>query len=142
MSDHVRSHISEKLKYKYPDIEGPDLKDICYATQNRQLAVSQLADITDLVLVVGGENSSNTKRLAEIVEKKYVPVYRIASKDEIKEDWLKGKKRIGITAGASSPEILTKEIIIYLEKKLKTIDITSMEGVEEKITFKPLYDFS
>ncbi len=135
-------NIIKILKNKYPDIEGPDLKDICYATQNRQLAVSQLADITDLVLVVGGENSSNTKRLAEIVEKKYVPVYRIASKDEIKEDWLKGKKRIGITAGASSPEILTKEIIIYLEKKLKKIDITSMEGVEEKITFKPLYDFS
>ena len=134
--------IIDVLKKKFPNIEGPELKDICYATQNRQTAVSKLADFTDVVLVIGGENSSNTKRLAEIVEKKNVPVFRISSKEEIEDKWFHGKKKIGITAGASSPEILIEEIIELFEKSYEKVNVKSMEGVEERITFKPVSEFS
>jgi len=130
------------LKKKFPNIKGPELQDICYATQNRQTAVSKLADLSDIVFVVGGENSSNTKRLAEIVEKKKVPVFRVSGKEEIDNDWLKGKKKIGITAGASSPEILIEEIIDAFKKRYAKVNIHSMEGIEEKISFKPLNEFS
>ena len=135
-------NIINVLKKKFPNIEGPDLDDICYATQNRQSAVSDLAEISDMVFVVGGENSSNTKRLAEIVDKKNVPVYRISGKEEINDEWLIDKKRIGITAGASSPEILIEEIIKYLEVKYKNIEIQSLDGIQENIRFKPLQEFS
>ena len=99
------SEIIKILRKKFPKIVGPDLDDICYATQNRQVAVAELADLCDLVFVVGGENSSNTKRLAEIVRKKSIPVYRISGKQDINIDWLTGISTLGITSGASSPEI-------------------------------------
>ena len=130
------------LKRKFPNIIGPELEDICYATQNRQVAVNKLADNSDLVLVIGGENSSNTKRLAEIVQKKNIPVYRISCAEEIQKDWLNDKKNIGITAGASSPEVLIKEVINYLKDTLKNVKIIQVEGVKENITFKPLESFT
>ena len=130
------------LKRKFPNIIGPELEDICYATQNRQVAVNKLADNSDLVLVIGGENSSNTKRLAEIVQKKNIPVYRISCAEEIQKNWLNDKKNIGITAGASSPEVLIKEVINYLKDTLKNVKIIQVEGVKENITFKPLESFT
>ncbi len=130
------------LKNKFPNIEGPQLEDICYATQNRQVAVSQLADIADIVLVVGGENSSNTQRLAEIVEKKGVEVYRVSSVHELKEKWFLNKLNIGITAGASSPEVLIEEILTYLNDKFKINEVDTMKGAEENIVFRPVKQFS
>ena len=130
------------LKRKFPNIIGPELEDICYATQNRQVAVNKLADNSDLVLVIGGENSSNTKRLAEIVQKKNIPVYRISCAEEIQKNWLNDKKNIGITAGASSPEVLITEVINYLKDTLKNVKIIQIEGVKENITFKPLESFT
>ena len=130
------------LKRKFPNIIGPELEDICYATQNRQVAVNKLADNSDLVLVIGGENSSNTQRLAEIVQKKNIPVYRISCAEEKQKDWLNDKKNIGITAGASSPEVLIKEVINYLKDTLKNVKIIQVEGVRENITFKPLESFT
>ena len=130
------------LKKKFPSIIGPELEDICYATQNRQVAVNKLADSSDLVLVIGGENSSNTKRLAEIVQKKNIPVHRISCAEEIQKNWLSDKKNIGITAGASSPEILISEVINYLKDTLKNVKIINVEGVKENITFKPLESFT
>ena len=130
------------LKRKFPNIIGPELEDICYATQNRQVAVNKLADNSDLVLVIGGENSSNTQRLAEIVQKKNIPVYRISCAEEIQKNWLNDKKNIGITAGASSPEVLIKEVINYLKDTLKNVKIIQVEGVKENITFKPLESFT
>ena len=130
------------LKRKFPNIIGPELEDICYATQNRQVAVNKLADNSDLVLVIGGENSSNTQRLAEIVQKKNIPVYRISCAEEIQKNWLNDKKNIGITAGASSPEVLITEVINYLKGTLKNVKIIQVEGEKENITFKPLESFT
>ena len=134
-------NIISVLKKKFPDIIGPDLDDICYATQNRQEAVAELASLCDMVLVIGGENSSNTKRLAEIVEKKNVPVYRISSLEEFQKKWLNGVDKLGITAGASSPEVLIDEIISHIQNSYKNVIVETIEGVEEKIRFKPLTEF-
>ena len=139
--DDTRNIISV-LKNKFPKIEGPQLQDICYATQNRQVAVSKLADLSDLVLVVGGENSSNTKRLAEIVEKKGVEVYRVSGVKDLQQKWFVNKLNIGITAGASSPEILVEEIINFLKESYLIKKIETIQGVEEKILFKPVRHFS
>ena len=136
------SDIIKILRSKIPNIVGPDLDDICYATQNRQIAVSKLADMSDLVFVVGGENSSNTNRLAEIVRKKSIPVYRISGKKDIKEDWLKGIKTLGITSGASSPEILIDEIIELLRNNYNIVNVENLDGIRENIKFKPLEKFS
>ena len=130
------------LKRKFPNIIGPELEDICYATQNRQVAVNKLTDNSDLVLVIGGQNSSNTQRLAEIVQKKNIPVYRISCAEEIQKNWLNDKKNIGITAGASSPEVLITEVINYLKDTLKNVKIIQIEGVKENISFKPLESFT
>ena len=136
------SKIIKILKRKIPEIIGPDLDDICYATQNRQIAVSKLADLSDLVFVVGGENSSNTNRLAEIVKKKSVPVYRISGKEDIKKEWLTGIKTLGITSGASSPEVLVNEIIDLLKDFYNNVTIENLEGIKENIKFKPITQFS
>ena len=130
------------LKRKFPEIVGPDLDDICYATQNRQSAASDLANKSDVVLVIGAENSSNTNRLVEIVRKKNKKAYRISSVHEIEKKWLKGISSIGITAGASSPEILILEVIKFLKDLYSEVEIKTMEGVVENITFKPLLKFT
>ena len=142
LSTHDTQNIIKILKNKFPNIEGPDLDDICYATQNRQEAAHDLAQKCELVLVIGSENSSNTMRLAEIVENKNVRVYRVASAEEIKKEWFNHVQNVGITAGASSPEILITETIDYFKNYYKKVNITTMDGVEEKIVFKPLLNFS
>ncbi len=136
------SEIIKVLKEKFPNIIGPNLDDICYATQNRQIAVSQLADLCDLVFVVGGENSSNTKRLAEIVKKKNIAVHRISGKEDIRLQWLDGVSTLGITSGASSPEVLIKEILDFLKSIYSYVEIEDLKGIKENITFKPLTNFS
>ena len=142
MSIDDTKNIINIIKKKYPKIIGPDLNDICYVTQNRQVAVSSLAENSDLVLVIGAENSSNTKRLAEIVKKKNIRAYRISNVNEIQKDWLTGINTIGITAGASSPEILISEVINFLKEIFEEINIETMEGVKETIKFKPLLKFT
>ena len=128
--------IIKVLKDRFPSIKGPDTKDICYATQNRQKAVRKLAKLSDIVLVLGNENSSNSIRLAEISSLTGVPSYRISNVDEVDYEWLKDCNIIGITAGASTPEVLVDELIIYLKSKCGEASIEIMEGEEEKIEFK------
>jgi len=125
--------IIEELKKRFPNITGPRRDDICYATQNRQDAVKALADECDLVLVVGSFNSSNSNRLREIVEKNTVDAYLIDGVDDISQDWLKGKKRIGVTAGASAPEVLVQEVISML--KSLGAQVKELKGREEKVSF-------
>ena len=107
--------VIDALRKRFPKIDGPKKEDICYATQNRQDAVKKLTKDCDLILVVGSPNSSNSTRLMEISQKKGVPAYLIDNASEIKEEWLKDKKNVGITAGASAPEVLVEEVI----KKIK-----------------------
>jgi len=128
--------IIKVLKSRFPNIKGPDTKDICYATQNRQKAVRKLAELSDVVLVLGNENSSNSIRLSEISSLMGVPSYRISNVSEVDYDWLKDCNIIGITAGASTPEVLVDELISDIKNKCGETDIEIMEGDEEKVEFK------
>ena len=122
------------LQERFPNITGPKKNDICYATQNRQDAVKVLASRSDLVLVVGSTNSSNSNRLREIAEKQNTPAYLIDGADDIDPSWLDGIKTIGVTAGASAPEILVEEVIERL-KAAGAKTVNSLQGREEKVTF-------
>jgi len=106
--------IIEALRQRFPDIQGPKKDDICYATQNRQDAVKQIAQDCDVVLVVGSPNSSNSNRLKEVAERLGTPAYLIDDESQIQREWLNGKERIGLTAGASAPELLVKRVIAQL----------------------------
>ena len=122
------------LRAKFPDIEGPRKDDICYATQNRQDAVSRLADAVDLVLVVGSVNSSNSNRLRELAEKQGVRAYLIDGAEHIERTWLDGVKRIGLTAGASAPEKLVRDVIARLQS-WGAGAVSELDGEPETITF-------
>jgi 4-hydroxy-3-methylbut-2-enyl diphosphate reductase len=124
-----------KLKEKFPNIKGPDTKDICYATQNRQNAVKELAKITDIILVVGSKNSSNSNRLKDLAQESGVASYLIDCVEDIDLSWLDGKKKIGITSGASAPELLTEKLINYLQS-IFNAKISKTDGVIENIKFK------
>ncbi len=126
----------EKLKIKYPNVKGPNTKDICYATQNRQIAVRRLASKTDLVLVIGSNNSSNTYRLFNIVKKQGVRVFRVSEAENIKHEWFVKVNTIGITAGASSPEELVQEVINKIKHLIPNIEIEYMKGIKETVKFK------
>ena len=126
--------IINALKERFPDIEGPDMRDICYATQNRQTAVREAAGLVDVILVVGARNSSNSNRLREIGEVMGVPSYLVESAAAVDERWLDGAQSVGITAGASAPESLVEELIAYL-RGLGKIDVTEIEGIEENVRF-------
>ncbi len=132
MDDTAR--IIDALYERFPAIVGPRKKDICYATQNRQDAVKQLALENDLVLVVGSPNSSNSNRLCELAQRLGSESYLIDHAGEIKERWLEGKSNIGVTAGASAPEVLVKEVITRL-RELGGKEPVEMQGVEENIVF-------
>ena len=126
--------IIDALRQRFPKIHGPRRDDICYATQNRQDAVKNLADASDVVLVVGSINSSNSNRLKEVAERRNTPAYLIDDADEIKREWLQGKQRIGVTAGASAPEVLVEQVINRLrEWGADTVD--ESQGRRETITF-------
>jgi len=122
------------LREKFPQITGPRKNDICYATQNRQDAVKQLALECDLVLVVGSPNSSNSNRLRELAERCGARAYLIDGPDDIEEAWVEGSEKIGITAGASAPEVLVKDVINGLIK-LGASSPEEMLGKEENISF-------
>ena len=123
------------LKEKFPNIVGPDTRDICYATQNRQTAVLEMANQVDLLLVVGAENSSNSNRLREIGEKLGVPSYLIADARMVESEWFDGVNTVGLTAGASAPETLVQGVIEHLKTTHK-VEVADLEGVEENVHFK------
>lgn len=127
--------IVKALKEKFPEIISPKEDDICYATQNRQNAVKELTKQTDLILVVGSHNSSNSKRLAETAKKQGVKSYLISDKTAIKDEWFKGINTVGITSGASVPEILVKEVVLYLEEKFECTFIEQIKFTEENVKF-------
>lgn len=125
----------DRLREKFPDITGPRKDDICYATQNRQDAVRELAKHVDVLLVLGSTNSSNSNRLRELAEKQGVAAYLIDGADDIKTDWLKAAGAIGVTAGASAPEVLVQEVIGKLEK-LHDARVIHNEGQTENVSFQ------
>lgn len=125
--------VIDSLHQYFPAIEGPKKEDICYATQNRQDAVKQLAEKCDLILVVGSRNSSNSNRLREIAENKKIEGYLIDSEDDIKLEWLQHKSRIGVTAGASAPELLVQNVVKFLQQH--GADKVSSLGFTEDVVF-------
>lgn len=126
--------IADALSAKFPNIEGPKKQDICYATQNRQDAVKAIAQQCDLFLVVGSKNSSNTNRLREVAESFGVEAYRIDNATELDKSWLEGKETIGLSAGASAPEVLVKAVVSRL-KELGVNSVEEVTGVEENVFF-------
>ncbi len=126
--------IIDILKERFPVIEGPEVKDICYATQNRQNAVRDLAKQVDLLLVVGAKNSSNSNRLRDLGEEEGVCSYLIDDAEAIDPEWLKGVRTIGLTAGASAPELLVQRVIAYLETQAP-VNISTLDGIHETVHF-------
>ena len=123
------------LKNRFSDIVGPETSDICYATQNRQTSVRELAKLADVILVVGAANSSNSNRLREIGIEEGLPSYLINDGSELKPEWVKGKKVVGLTAGASAPEELVKHVIEALER-IEPVTVETMDGKKEHIEFR------
>ncbi len=132
--DDTRSVI-DALKARFPAIQGPDTRDICYATQNRQKAVRDLAALVDVILVVGAQNSSNSNRLREIAEEIGVKAYLIADHTTLDPEWLSGANAVGVTAGASAPEHLVQELIDRL-RELGAGEVEILPGVEENVRFR------
>jgi 4-hydroxy-3-methylbut-2-enyl diphosphate reductase len=128
------AEIIAALKARFPNIIEPKKGDICYATTNRQEAVKFLAPQVEVVVVVGSPNSSNSNRLREVAEKKGTPAYMVDNAGAIDPAWIAGKKRIGVTAGASAPEVLVQAVIDRL-KELGAASVRALEGVEEHVTF-------
>ncbi|MDI9350139.1 MAG: 4-hydroxy-3-methylbut-2-enyl diphosphate reductase [Candidatus Symbiobacter sp.] len=124
------------LKARFPLIEGPETRDICYATQNRQDAVRQLARQVDVMLVIGSQTSSNSNRLREIGSEMGIPSYLIDDGDDLKPDWLTGATTIGITAGASAPEDLVSHVVTTIQKFYPHAMVERGLGVNENVTFK------
>jgi len=122
------------LQAQFPEVQGPKKDDICYATQNRQDAVKALAEQCDLVIVVGSPNSSNSRRLKEVALARGVDAYLIDGADEIETGWLTGKRKVGVTAGASAPEILVQEVVDRIQS-LAGAEVHQLPGVEEGVSF-------
>ena len=128
--------IIDALKARFKNIIGPDTADICYATQNRQTAVRELCRVSDIILVVGSKNSSNSNRLREIGIEEGKPSYLIADGSELDPAWLKGVESIGLTAGASAPEQLVGSVVDALRRADPSIDVVQMDGIKEHIEFR------
>jgi 4-hydroxy-3-methylbut-2-en-1-yl diphosphate reductase len=122
------------LKARFPAIVGPKKDDICYATQNRQDAVKTLAQQADVVIVVGSPNSSNSNRLREVAEHAGIPAYMVDSADDLRPEWVANKSRVGVTAGASAPEVLVDAVVARL-RSLGATAVRPMTGVEEHVIF-------
>ena len=131
--DDARS-ITDALRRRFPSIIGPKKDDICYATQNRQDAVKALAKHCDVVIVVGSPNSSNSNRLREVASNLGVPAYMLDNAADLKPDWVDGKKVVGVTAGASAPEVLVEAVLQRL-RSLGADSIKELPGISEKVTF-------
>jgi 4-hydroxy-3-methylbut-2-enyl diphosphate reductase len=123
------------LQYRYPQIVGPAVDDICYATQNRQTAVRSMASQVDLVLIVGARNSSNSNRLREVARRDGTPAYLVQDEHEIDLEWLKGVARIGISSGASTPEVLVQAVIRFLHAQHPGA-VVQLPGIEEHVMFR------
>ncbi|HTB43749.1 MAG TPA: 4-hydroxy-3-methylbut-2-enyl diphosphate reductase [Acetobacteraceae bacterium] len=123
------------LTARFPTIVGPDVRDICYATQNRQQAVRDLARAVDMILVVGSRNSSNSNRLREIGEELGKPAYLIDDADALRPEWFAGIQSVGLTAGASAPETLVQGVLAGL-RRFGEIEISTLAGVEENVRFR------
>lgn len=128
------ANIVAALRERFPGIVGPKKDDICYATQNRQDAVKQLSENTDLMIVVGSKNSSNSNRLREVAENLGVPAYLVDNATELDPAWFVGRDNIGVTAGASAPEVLVIDVIRRIES-LGAKSVREMNGVEESVVF-------
>lgn len=132
--DDTRSIIAA-LQARFPDIVGPDVRDICYATQNRQQAVQDLAAVVDLILVVGSRNSSNSNRLREIGEELGRPSYLVENAHALQPEWFRGIETVGLTAGASAPEMLVQGVIDGL-RAIAGVEVSTLPGVAEDVKFK------
>lgn len=128
------AEVIDALRQRFPKIDGPKKEDICYATQNRQDAVKKLVSQCDLILVVGSTNSSNSTRLMELSQKAGVPAYLIDNASEIKKEWLDNKESIGLTAGASAPEVLVEEVVSKL-KEWGASMVEEAPGKTERVVF-------
>ena len=128
------ARVIDALRNRFPSIQGPRKDDICYATQNRQDAVKSLAEQSDVVLVVGSTNSSNSNRLRELAERCGARAYLVDDATQIDPAWLQGASGVGITAGASAPEVLVEDVVSTL-KELGVRAVSNLEGREENITF-------
>ena len=127
-------HILSAIKARFPMLREPKQQDICYATQNRQDAVKLLSPQVDVVIVVGSPTSSNSNRLREVAARLGVPAYMVDSADEIQPAWVEGRSRIGLTAGASAPDVLVQAVIARL-RALGAVAVRSLEGVQETMKF-------
>ncbi|NPC57058.1 4-hydroxy-3-methylbut-2-enyl diphosphate reductase [Caenimonas soli] len=128
------AQIKEAVRQRFPDIREPKQQDICYATQNRQDAVKIMSGQVDVVIVVGSPTSSNSNRLAELARKLGVESFMVDNAAELRPEWLEGKMRVGLTAGASAPEILVNEVIDRI-KALGAVSVRKMDGIEETVKF-------
>ena len=122
------------LKARFPSIHGPKKDDICYATQNRQDAVKVMTPRCDVVIVVGSPNSSNSNRLREVAENMGAQAYMVDSADDLRPEWVAGKRRVGVTAGASAPEVLVEELVARL-KALGAASVQQLDGISERVVF-------
>ena len=122
------------LKRRFPDIVGPKRDDICYATQNRQDAVRMLSPRVDVVIVVGSPNSSNSNRLREVAAHRGIPAYMVDSADDLQEAWIAGRHRVGVTAGASAPELLVQQVVLRLAAMGAT-SVSELPGTVERVVF-------
>ncbi|HEV8518219.1 MAG TPA: 4-hydroxy-3-methylbut-2-enyl diphosphate reductase [Burkholderiales bacterium] len=128
------TQIIDALKNRFPRIVGPKKDDICYATQNRQDAIKALARQCDVVIVVGSPNSSNSNRLREVAANQGIAAYMIDNARELRPEWVAGKIRVGVTAGASAPEVLVQEVVARLQV-LGATDVSELSGITEHVTF-------
>ena len=128
------AHILAALKARFPQLREPKQQDICYATQNRQDAVKLMSPQVDVVIVVGSPSSSNSNRLREVAARLGVPAYMVDSADDLQPEWVEGKSRIGLTAGASAPDVLVQAVIARL-RALGAVSVRTLDGVQETMKF-------
>jgi len=128
--------IVQRLTERFPSIRGPKTQDICYATENRQLGVKAVAPLSDVLLVVGSQNSSNSRRLVEVCQIEGVPAYLLDDSGEVNPAWLEGRKTVAVTAGASAPENLVQELIAHLQNEFGFGQVEEMELIEEDVRFQ------
>ncbi|HME83915.1 MAG TPA: 4-hydroxy-3-methylbut-2-enyl diphosphate reductase [Roseiarcus sp.] len=123
------------LHRRFSNVAGPDIRDICYATQNRQTAVRELSRVCDVIIVVGAPNSSNSNRLREIGEEAGLPSYLVVDGGDIKAEWVKNARVVGVTAGASAPEILVDDVVQVL-MRIEPSEVSNLEGLKESLSFR------
>ncbi len=128
------AEILAEVKRRFPHVQEPKQQDICYATQNRQDAIKVLAPVVDIVIVVGSQSSSNSNRLRELAQRLGTPAYMVDAADDLRAEWFEGRQRVGLTAGASAPDILVQQVIAQL-RQLGAVSVRTLDGVQEKVHF-------